>query len=180
MKNILTVSALLAGAFILPACSGSAHETASDDTLEADSLASTSTYFLVSHQDYRKCMAPLCGGVYVHAVNKTSTTCADGSSATDCHAFSYDLSAIGLSDDETTKTAGIISDAHALVRGKLVKRTQGTFNVDVLVAAEVWVGNGLSTPTGIFYSVKDNGVRCVASPCASVHEAKLDSTTARG
>src|SRR5258706_226521 len=40
--------------------------------------------------------------------------------------------------------------------------------------------NGLSTPTGIFYSVKDNGVRCVASPCASVHEAKLDSTTARG
>jgi Kazal-type serine protease inhibitor domain len=88
-----------------------------------------------------------------------------------------DLSAIGLDAAETTKLAGVIGDGHALVRGSLVKRPSGNFQVDVLVATEVWVGNALSTPTGTFYEVKDNGVRCAAYPCASVHEAKLNSTS---
>lgn len=159
-------------------CSGNTGDVASDEA-SADSLASTSTYFIVTRADLRRCVSPICGGVFVQRVNKDTTPCADGTTAAECHAYSYDLSAIGLDPTETDKLAGVIGDKHALVRGKLEKRTQGAYKVDVLVASEVWVGNALSTPTGIFYQVSDNGVRCVASPCGHVHEAKLDSTTAR-
>ncbi len=180
MKTILSASAVALCAFALPACAGnSGTDGASVDSNEADSLASTSAYFIVTRQDMRKCMSPICGGNYVKRVNFSTTKCADDTVAAECHAYSMDLSAIGLDDAETTKLGGIVSDAHALVRGTLVKRMQANFLVDVLVASEVWVGNSLTTPTGTFYEVKDNGVRCFAFPCASDHEAKLNSTSSQ-
>ncbi len=184
MKNILCAAGIALSAFALPACAGNTgtNDGAVVDSTEADSLASTSSYFIVTHQDFRKCVSPICGGSFVKQVNLGTTKCADGTPAAECHAYSIDLSAIGLDDAETEKLGGIVNGAHALVRGKLVRRTvdNSTIVADVLVATDVWVGNALSTPTGTFYQVKDNGVRCFTYPCASDHEAKLNSTSAEG
>jgi hypothetical protein len=174
-------------ALSLPACGGQAgSDSATDDAslsddAKADRAGGGSSYFVI-HADQRKCAAPACGGQLVKRVNYASTTCVDGKSAAECYVAAVDYSKATLDSNDTSALAG----RPIIVRGSIAKQSYGSRTYGNLVVSEVWVAVGGSNETsgyaqvsGVVYRVKDNGIRCITTPCASDHESKLNGTTSR-
>jgi hypothetical protein len=68
----------------------------------------------------------------------------------------------------------------ALVRGSLSTRDFGRRALfGVLRAREVWLPAGANQPTGTYFRVRDRGIRCIAAPCETHHEAKLNTSVSR-
>ena len=132
-----------------------------------DSLASTSSFYSFRH-DLRKCASPRCGGYFVKLVNEARTPCADNRRAAECYVASIDWN--GQPEPENDR---------ALLRGTM--RLQGNRNgrYGVLRVTEVWQAMSSTEPSGTFFRVRDRGIRCIAAPCATHHEAKLNSTQSR-
>ena len=131
----------------------------------ADSLANTSNFYSI-RQDRRRCASPMCGGYFVKLVNQTRTRCSDGRSMTECYVASIDWNGQPEADRDG-----------AVVRGSLAKsRDPRDRKFGVLKASEVWLPAGDKQPSGVFYRVRDRGLRCIAAPCKTHHEAKLNST----
>jgi uncharacterized protein DUF6748/Kazal-type serine protease inhibitor-like protein len=183
-----TRSIFLASIFTLalPACGGQTDQPATDDASlsddgKADRTGGGSSYYVV-RPDLRRCAAPGCGGSFIKRVNFSTTTCADGSTAGECYMAAVDYSKTLLDDNDMAALANKL----VIVKGSIVKQkyAQGTFgNLNV---SEVWVAavgehqaTEYATFSGTVYRVKDNGVRCIAAPCPSDHETKINGTTAR-
>jgi hypothetical protein len=49
----------------------------------------------------------------------------------------------------------------------------------VLRVSEVWEAASANQPSGIFFRVRDRGIRCIAAPCPTHHEIRLNSTVSR-
>jgi hypothetical protein len=126
----------------------------------AGSPASTSTFFTV-RRDLRRCASPMCGGYFVNRVNQPLTRCANGRAMAECYVASIDWA-------NTSK----VPVNRALLRAKLL--TRGAYGV--LKVDEAWQAASDSTPGGEFYRVRDLGIRCIAAPCLSHNEAKLNTT----
>ena len=174
-------TALFLGLLSLPLLSGCAigalidgDQESTETTNEAVTVPDNYTYFTVRH-DFRKCVFPLCGGYWVGRVNRAKTTCADGSKQSECYVAEIDLSALGLTPDEENEAFG----RELLLRGDIVARDYPNYSgMGVFEATEAWAGHTGVVPTGVFYRVQDNGVRCIAYPCPSVTRSKLNSDTA--
>lgn len=158
IMRISLLTAILASLSFSPA--------ATDKHLEpptvADSLASTSSFYSF-RRDVRRCAAPRCGGYFVRLVNQRRTRCADNRYQDECYVASIDWG------------GQVEPDNRALLRGTL--RPQGRFGT--LRVSEVWNAASQHQPAGTFFRVRDRGVRCVAAPCATHHEARLNSTNSR-
>jgi len=138
-------------------------EAESDTVVAPDSLTSTSTFFTV-RPDLRRCAAPMCGGYFVKRVNQPATRCANGKKLAECYVASIDWA-------NTSK----VPVNRALLRGTLVANGKyGSLKVD-----EAWQASSDSQPGGEFYRVRDLGLRCIAAPCLSHSEAKLNTTFSR-
>lgn len=149
----------------------SAESLANDqDSLEAnppapDPFASTSTFYTV-REDMRRCASPTCGGYFVKRVNLPLTRCANGRDAPECYVAEIDWN--GQAQVET----GL-----AILRGEMSEKRydpRGMFGV--LRVNESWQAVNDKRPTGLFYRVRDRGLRCIAFPCPTHHEARLNST----
>lgn len=163
----------------LAACGSISDGSAGDEIGSAADAASSAnaTFFIVTHPDYRKCMYPMCGGVFVKRVNQENTKCVGGDWSDECHAVAVDFSSLGLTTDEEDTIAGAFRAGTALVRGNLKKRADGFGNkVPTLVAKEAFVGAGETEPTGVFYRMSDSGIVCITTPCPSLQQKKLNST----
>ena len=135
---------------------------------EPDSLNSTSSFYTI-RRDVRRCASPMCGGYFVKLVNKPRTRCADGGNMTECYVANIEWNGQPEPDKDG-----------ALVRGSLSTRDFGgqrTFGI--LHAREVWLPAGAQRPFGIYYRVRDRGVRCIAAPCETHHAARLNSVVHR-
>ncbi|MEO7095468.1 MAG: DUF6748 domain-containing protein, partial [Polyangiales bacterium] len=147
----------------------------SEESEAAVSIASTSTYFTVRH-DFRRCISPICGGYWVARANKTTTTCADGSKASECYVAEIDWSAAGLTQDD-------VNDASALslvLRGTIGSKAYGTIGTfGVFKPTEAWGSTVADAPSGNYYRVQDGGIRCITTPCFSLSADKLNSTIGR-
>src|SRR5690242_10805840 len=132
-----------------------------------DTLASTSSFYSF-RRDLRKCASPRCGGYFVKLVNDARTRCADNRWGSECYVASIEWN--GQAETE--------SDS-ALLRGTM--RLQGNRNgrFAVLRVTEVWQAASANEPSGTFFRVRDRGIRCIAAPCATHHEAQLNSTQSR-
>ena len=128
-----------------------------------DSLASTSSFYSF-RRDLRRCASPRCGGYFLKLVNQTRTRCADGRYQKDCYVGTIDWRGQPEPDSD-----------HGLLRGTI--RRQGEFGE--FRVTEVWNASSASQPSGTFYRVRDRGLRCIAAPCATHHEATLNSTASR-
>lgn len=136
----------------------------------------TFTYYIVTRQDLRKCMYPMCGGWFVKRVNRALTRCADGKWAKDCHVADLDLAALGVSEETASEYRnGSFGTGHGLVRGTLKKVGMA----DTLVASEAWVGAADSEPVGTTYRVTSSGIQCITYPCPIFEEAKLNDYSHR-
>ncbi len=132
-----------------------------------DSLASTSTFYTL-RPDFRRCAAPLCGGYFIKRVNQAVTRCADGRNMSECYVASIDWN-----------NATEVPINRALLRGSLSRRSTPQGKFGVLKVDEVWQAATDNKSSTEFYRARDLGVRCIAAPCLSHHEAKLNTTMSR-
>jgi len=137
---------------------------------------SVSSYYF-GRGDPRLCPSPMCGGVWVRLVNKNSTSCAGQFTSRECYVASVDVSQIDVSENLRARLAGLVSAGLALARGTIVRgRVPGFPDLPIIVASEVWPASSApGTPEGPFRVLRDNGVRCVTTPCFSTHGALLNS-----
>jgi len=143
------------------------NETESITIVAPNSLASRTTFFTV-RPDFRRCASPMCGGYFVKGVNQTVTNCANGRKMAECYVASLDWS----------NTSGVPID-RALLRGTLLTSGNRNGKYGVLKVDEAWQASNDSRPGGEFYRVRDLGLRCIAAPCLSHNEAKLNTTISR-
>lgn len=175
MKRLAIV--FVCSVLALSACAtgGDEDEIGGDTTSQtdkADTVATTSTYF-AARPDLRKCIAPLCGGYWVHRLNKSTTKCSDGTYHSECYVWDLDISGLGLTDDEQA-----VVTTEFLFRGDVSATDINGYHVGMLKVFEVWQpASGGTVPSGTFYRVDPNLIRCITTPCPTqYHEAKLDST----
>jgi eight-cysteine-cluster-containing protein len=134
---------------------------------EVDSLAGTSSFYTI-RRDLRRCASPMCGGYFIKLANQARTRCANGRYMAECYVASIEWN--GLSEPQNN---------NALVRGSLSTRGNRPGKYGVLQAREVWLAGSDNQPSGIFYRVRDRGIRCIAAPCETHHEAKLNTSVSR-
>ena len=132
-----------------------------------DPVSSTSTFYTI-RRDLRRCASPMCGGYFIKLVNQPRTRCANGRSMPECYVASI----------EWNGQPEAAADG-ALVRGKLIKRGDRRGTYGVLNAREVWLPASGKQASGTFFRVRDRGVRCIAAPCETHHEAKLNTSVNR-
>jgi hypothetical protein len=142
----------------------------------SDPPRSVSSYYF-ARPDPRLCPSPICGGLWVRLVNKGATTCGDGARQRECYAASADLTPLHVDEKGRVLLGQRIAEGRALTRGKLVRgRIEGFPELDVLVVSEVWeASSSRRAPTGVFRRLRDNGIRCVTSPCFSIRAAALNT-----
>ena len=134
---------------------------------EADSLTDTSSFYSI-RRDLRRCASPMCGGYFIKLVNQSRTRCANGRYMAECYVASIEWNAQPEPAND-----------NALVRGSLSTRGDRRGKFGVLLAQEVWLPASEKRISGTYYRVRDRGIRCIAAPCKTHHEATLNSTANR-
>ncbi len=150
-------------------------EEVTGESEEALSASGNTGYFVVTRRDYRRCVSPLCGGVFVKRVNQATTRCADGVYAAECYVASYDFAPLGLSADERADFENRFESGTALVRATMRSTLFNSTRLGKLRLTEAWEGAGEVQATGTFYRTADNGVRCVRAPCPSLTAYTLNT-----
>jgi hypothetical protein len=158
-----------------------AGESSTDDAVtdgKADAAVDgTYTYYAI-HTDLRRCSAPACGGWFLSRVNRSTTDCVDGSTKASCQIHVLDWSESGLVADLQTKltdaaqAAAVSGNSTALVRGRFSK----THSNPRFVITEAWLAESSAPTDGVFARVKDAGIRCITTPCASLIEKGLNES----
>ncbi|HXQ74731.1 MAG TPA: DUF6748 domain-containing protein [Pyrinomonadaceae bacterium] len=134
-----------------------------DPEITPDSLASTSSFYSF-RRDMRRCASPRCGGYFVKLVNQSRTRCADGRNQSECYVADIDWRGQAEPDSD-----------RGLLRGTIRRKGQfGEFRV-----TEAWQAASANQPADRFFRVRDRGLRCIAAPCPTHHEATLNSTASR-
>ena len=130
-------------------------------------VASNSTFY-IARPDMRKCASPLCGGYFIRRVNNSLTRCANGRYLSECYVTSIDWN--GMTEVEISR---------ALLRGTILTKGNRNGRYGVLKVSQVWLAPDDHKPAGDFYRVRDLGIRCIAAPCLSHLEGKLNTTLER-
>lgn len=147
--------------------SGDELESTGDDTAE---LSATSRTYVTLRRDFRKCVAPACGGYFVQDVNRANPN--------ERYVNSLDFSKSTLSADDIT----VVLEAptgELVLRGKLGP-IEHRFNTRPFLVYEAYRGMpGIEVQDNTFYTVQDSGIRCVTVPCASLKAKKLNTTSTR-
>jgi hypothetical protein len=147
------------------------------ETGKADGATDTLwTYFIVSRQDTRRCMAPLCGGVYIKRVNQPEVKCADGKWAKECYVGDLDLAAIGVEGEQAIEVRNLILSGRGVVRGKIVTGYfPGDFaSVPAFEVDEAWTSPLDKKAQNTFFQAENAGIMCITSPCPTIDAWKLN------
>ena len=161
--RISLLAAILASLTFSPAATNKHLDPPNAPASAPDSLASTSSFYSF-RRDLRRCASPRCGGYFLKLVNQTRTRCADNRFARECYVASIDWR--GQQEPDSGR---------GLLRGTMRRKGQfGEFRV-----SEVWQAASANQPADKFFRVRDRGVRCIAAPCPTHHEATLNSTASR-
>jgi len=159
------------------------------------SNVSNSAFYLV-RRDLRRCASPMCGGYFIRRVNSGLTRCSNGRQMSECYVAHIDWS--GIAEAEFEKAIGpnqpdpnasnftlseqVVDIAKlngALMRGSIVTIGNLFGRYGVLKIREVWYAANDEKPYGDFFRVRDLGIKCIAAPCPTHQEAKLNSPSTR-
>lgn len=167
----ISTSLLLLGAVGLTACADQGDELEPpaqlQDRLFDDASLPAETYYSV-RPDLRKCVSPICGGYFLSEVNKKKTTCADGTkvNSTDgCYVSEIDFNGLTLEEG-------------GLIFGSFVKKEYPGFGTYDTFAVESLYNPLFDIPHRSWFRynlVRDNGLRCITSPCPSTDISKLNT-----
>jgi len=152
------------------------------DVLDPGSLKPLgSRHYIVTRIDLRKCAYPLCGGVFVKAVNQALTRCADGSYQKECHVPAVDTSGRGWTDENRAAFDKAFPQGLAVVLGNLSATLDPVSlqKVGTLVVQQGWLAQALNKPAGLFYGLKNSGIVCITYPCPTITETTLNFPATR-
>ncbi len=132
------------------------------------------TFFEKDRDDQRRCMSPLCGGMFVGRINQAKIRCADGTWQRECYVGQYDFSAIAEGEEAIELQNAARADL-LIVRGEIKKGFYPEFpEIAVLAVTEAWHAATEVEPEGIYYKAHDLGIMCITSPCLSVELTRLN------
>ena len=134
----------------------------------AFSQSASGATFYTFRRDLRRCASPQCGGYFIKAVNQSRTRCANNRYQPECYVANIEW---GGQDEP--------ANDKALLRGTLRSGGNRWGRLGVLRVSEVWEAASPNQPSGAFFRVRDRGIRCIAAPCPTHHEVRLNSTTNR-
>ena len=133
-------------------------------------LSSTSRTYVTLRRDFRKCLAPMCGGYFVQDMNRVNPN--------EKYVSGLDFSKSGLSVDDIAVVLEAQED-EVVLRGKLGP-AEARFNTRPFLVYEAYRGMpGVNATDTTFFTVEDAGIRCVSAPCAAFKAKKLNSTSTR-
>lgn len=140
--------------------------------------ASSPSSYVLARADARLCPSPMCGGIWVKAVNASSTVCGDGARQKECYAASADVSGLHVDAKRRGLLQRAIVEGRAVARGRLVRgRVAGFPELDTLVVSEVWIASSAQARArGVFRRLRDNRIRCVRAPCFWIGTTVLNSS----
>lgn len=132
-------------------------------------------YFEV-RQDLRRCVSPLCGGVWVRRLNAQMTRCADGAMQRECY----------LAELRDAPADLLATRAQVIIRGRLLAREyEGFGNLGEFAVSGAWRAATEALPgrkesRQVHYSgIEESGIVCITTPCESLGEYVLNSPRQR-
>ena len=135
------------------------------DVLDVDAELSTASRTYVGiRRDFRKCISPLCGGYWVHDLNRVNLS--------EVYVNSLDYSASGLSDVERGQVEGGLEEV--VLRGKLGPK-EAQFGTRPFIVSEAYRGMpGKQFDGEQFFKVKPVNIQCFRAPCPSLGATRVN------
>ncbi len=114
------------------------------------------------------------GGWQLARLNRSTTVCANGSTAARCDVPTLDWSESALVERTQTKVtdAAATPGVHAIVRGRFARR--GT--AYRFIVTEAWLSETESQASGVFAKITLSGIQCITTPCPSLKEHSLNNS----
>jgi hypothetical protein len=137
------------------------------------------TLYVVSGRDFRKCAYPMCSGYFIKAVNKTKTTCLDGSKQTECYVSDLDLAALGLSEAQAGSLREVAAAGSVLFSGHIQPLSEQFPEIGRLVATKGFTNRSGAPVEGTIHRVESSGITCVQAPCPNLLARKFNSTVVK-
>jgi hypothetical protein len=163
MKN-----ALMAAVLMLVGCGVSQTEVTEGDVLETDGaeLSASSRTYVTFTRDFRRCIAPLCGGYWVTDVNRASPT--------PRYVNALDFTKSGL--DQATIDKIWEGDTQIVLRGKL-GAAESRYNTRPFIVSDAWRGMpGVTAVAGDkYFKVESLTIYCIKAPCPSMEATRVNA-----
>jgi hypothetical protein len=162
-----TFLGIVVAAVAVSACGVSDSTVGASDTLEdGAALSSTSRTYVGIRIDTRRCASPMCGGYWVHDLNRVTLS--------ETYVSGLDFSVSGLSDADQSRVFEAPGDV--VLRGKLGPKDQ--FGTRPFVVSDAWRGlPGLSPAAGeSFYKVETVNIECFVAPCPTLSAVRTNYT----
>lgn len=130
-------------------------------------------YYTV-RRDFRKCVSPICGGYLIKQVNLKATPCVDGVFREECYVSAIDWSSLKVSPYQLVKIQND-DGSRVILRGNIVPVTfPGFGEFGNLRVKEAFYAATNALAKGTFVGLKDNGIRCITTPCFSTNQLVLN------
>ena len=152
-------------------------EDGADEALDAvDEVASNpqNLAFVTLRPDTRRGVSPLCGGYWVRRLNRTTMRCVDGRYAGECYVGAVDWSGLNLSDEALADFQTLAAQGRAVLRGRIDPMRAPWSSTGELVVVGGWRPVTSTLTTAPVWTARDNGVRCITTPCFSVEAARVN------
>jgi hypothetical protein len=154
---------------LLSACGISEAEvdvSSAETDVVTEELGTVVYSYVTTRRDYRRCMAPLCGGYWVHDLNRVNLN--------EQYVSALDFSQSGL-DDASQQMATSGGDGEVILRGRLGPQ-EPQFKTRKFMVLEAWRGMpGVSAAAGeLVYRVSPLDIQCFAAPCATLSLRKVN------
>ncbi len=164
MRTIILVAVvgLAVGCGVTEAELGEPGEVLVEDGSELGASAQT---YVQLRRDIRRCMAPLCGGYFVHDVNRAALR--------EVYVSHLDFSQAKLDEATQAHVTGA-GDGEVVLKGKLGP-VEPQFRTRPFLVTAAWRGMpGVRPAAGeLFFRAERVDIRCIAAPCPSYRATKL-------
>lgn len=128
----------------------------------------TTDSFVSVRRDYRRCMAPLCGGYWVKDLNRSTA---------ERYVSALDFSLTFLDENDQQAVTGA-PDRSVVLYGRLGKRDSGFYTRAFTVAEAYRALPGASVESGDqFYTVNPTKIACITTPCHNLQAERVNRAT---
>lgn len=144
-------------------------EQSNEVTSDEGELGSTSRTYVVARRDYRRCAWPMCGGYWIHDVNRATVR--------EVYVPGFDFSVSNLINEEDRADVTNAPNFEVVLFGKLGALKGGYRDFVVTSAWRGMPGMQFKEGADTFYSVAEATIQCFAAPCPTMKATKLHTTS---
>lgn len=167
MRTTLLITALLvAGCGVSEA---QLDETGGLVSSEEGELGTSSRTYVVARHDYRRCASPMCGGWWIHDVNRAELR--------EVYVPAFDFSASNLVTDDQRQLVNGAGTFEVVLYGKLGALKNGYRDFVVTTAWRGMPGVTFTEGTDTFFRVAQVNIQCITAPCPTMQTTRLHSTS---